>query len=257
LSSRSSSSTIRRETTLDFLADHLFQVRDLAQGNLAAGQERVHTPQFDYQTTLDAAVDDSVHDVPGLVGQLDLVPDLQEVGAFLRQYDQPVLVLEFLEEYIECITLGDAGGSELGDVDHAFALEADVQQDFVVPDFDDRSLEDLSFLDVGQSLFVLVDQGQHLVIAEIHFIGVVFHVVEVDDAVRIVFGAQTGRCRRGQDFGRRAARLVVVVIITAIAAATGTGVFVEVTRGRRAVSAHFFGIGIGVGSHERLPPSDR
>ena len=44
-----------------------------------------------------------VDDLAVLVGDLDLVPDLQEVGALLGEHDQPVLVLDLLEEDVELV----------------------------------------------------------------------------------------------------------------------------------------------------------
>ena len=247
------------DAALDFLADHIFQVRNLAQGNLAAGQERVHTPQLDHQSTLDSPVDGAGHDIAGLVRDLDLVPDLQEVGPFLGEHDKPIQVFELFEEDVKSVVDRDTGGTEFLPADHAFTLEADVEQDFVVTNLDDRPLEDLAFLDVREGLFVLVDQAQHLVRVQIPFLTFFFEVVEVDDAVGIILGAQTRRGGRRKNFGGGGPGGALVVVILA----TGfRGRFRGALRRADRCSllglfAHLVGIGIGVGGHERLPPSDR
>ena len=182
------------DLALDLLADHLVQVGHLAQGDLRAGQEGVDVPQLDDQPALDAAVDGAGDDIAALVGHLDLVPDLEEVGALLGQNHQTVLVLEVFQEDVELVAFLDLGAAELVEGDDALALEADVQQDLVLANLDHRALEDLSLLDLVEGLLVLVEQRQHGVVVQDLALG----VVAIDDRGLVEGGGQLGSGGHGR-----------------------------------------------------------
>jgi len=90
------------------------------------------------------------------VSLLDAVPHPHEVGALLGQHHQTVLVLHLLQEHVEDVADLDAARvRELGERDHSFALEADVDQDFLVVDREHRAANDFALADGAQRLLVL------------------------------------------------------------------------------------------------------
>src|SRR5207249_3776449 len=146
---------------LEALAEQLVDIRNAAQRDLAAGQERVHAHQVH-----DDAAFDLFHERAGdafvlLMRFADPLPDAHEVGLLLRQDDGAFLVLEVLEEDFDLVTFLEAPGIlELVDRHRAFRLEPDVEDDGGVGHAQHFRFDDLAFLDIGQR--PLVQQGHFL-----------------------------------------------------------------------------------------------
>src|SRR5882762_1396412 len=146
---------------LEALAEQLVDIRNAAQRDLAAGQERVHT----HQVHDDAALD-LFHERPGdalvlFVRFADPLPDAHEVGFLFRKHNRAFLVFEVLEEDFDLVTFLEAPGIlELVDRHRAFRLEADVEDDGRVGHAQYFRLDDLAFLDIRQR--PLVQQGHFL-----------------------------------------------------------------------------------------------
>ena len=136
-------------------SDKLVQVRRLLQRHLRTGQEGIHAEQIDHQTALDAPQDLAFHHGAFLVGVLDLVPDLHEIGFLLGQHELPFLGFDILQEDLDVLAdFKFVGVRELGQGDRAFRLEPDVDDDFAVLDRDDLAGNDLAFHDVLQGLVI-------------------------------------------------------------------------------------------------------
>ena len=117
----------------EFLAEQLLQVGDAPQSDLGAGQKRLDTEEVDLESALDPALGDSLDDGLLIVGFLDLVPDLQEVGLPLADPDLTVLVLGRLEQHADLVARLD--GVRLGELVErysALGLETDVEHDLGV-----------------------------------------------------------------------------------------------------------------------------
>jgi hypothetical protein len=92
----------------------------------------------------------------------DLLPVLLELGLLLGDDDHAVLVLELLDEDRDFVADFDGRDVlELGGGDDAFALVADVDEDFAGADLDDDPFDDLAWgkaeVAVPQGLF----HGEH------------------------------------------------------------------------------------------------
>src|SRR5882762_14843 len=146
---------------LEALAEQLVDIRNAAQRDLTAGQERVHP----HQVHDDAALD-LFHERPGdalvlFVRFADPLPDAHEVGFLFRKHNRAFLVFEVLEEDFDLVTFLEAPGIlELVDRHRAFRLEADVEDDGRVGHAQYFRLDDLAFLDIRQR--PLVQQGHFL-----------------------------------------------------------------------------------------------
>jgi len=118
------------------------------------------------------------------------------------------LILDLVEKDIEGIAFGELLIAELVDGNDALALKTDVQKHLGLADLDHGAGHDLALLNLGQSLFVLVDERQHLVLGQNPT--VFFLVIQVDDGCRIELCGQfrpgrpnrAGNQRRGAVAGR-------------------------------------------------------
>jgi len=231
------------DAAVDVLADQVLQVGDLTQGHLGPRQERVHTPQLHDQATLDATIDRAGDDLVLLVGHLDLVPDLEEIGPLLGQGDQPVLVLELLQEHVVLIAGREFDAAEFVEGDDALALETDVEQHLVLAYLDHDAAQDLALGHVGEGLLVGVDQLEHLLGGEVVLILVVLAEVIVDD---VHFGEVGGQARRhgliegGGGAGLAGGRRGLI---------RGLGSGGSVRGRRRLLVAQLVGLGVGVHGH--------
>jgi hypothetical protein len=136
------------------------EVGNLAQVDLRAGQKGLDAEQVDHDAALDAAGDGAEHQLLALEGLADALPHAHEVGALLGEDDLALVVLDLVEVDLD---LG-AGNqlrlvAELGLLDHALGLEADVDEDVVAGDADDAALDDAAFLVAAERAGVLREQG--------------------------------------------------------------------------------------------------
>ncbi len=136
----------------------------LTQRDLRARKERVDAKEIDDHPTLDLLHQAALDDFALLGRILDAIPDLDEIGPLLRQHDQPVLILQFLEEDVDLLTdLHGIDISKLLQGDDAFTLEADVDEDILVVHHQDAALEDFALFEVAHRVDVHVDQLLDLV----------------------------------------------------------------------------------------------
>jgi hypothetical protein len=158
--SRSSSRTARREIELDDLeaqrlVEQIVQVVHLADRDLAAGKEGLDAVEVGHDAALDLAQEPPLDDGAGVRRLFHPVPDLDEVGALLRQHDEPVLVLHLLEEDLDLVAGLDAlEAGELVGRDHPFGFEADIHQDLGGRDVEDAPAHDLALFQILEGLLI-------------------------------------------------------------------------------------------------------
>src|SRR5206468_2544704 len=146
---------------LEALAEQLVDVRNAAQRDLAAGQERIHAHQVHHDAALDLLHERAADAFVLLVRFADPLPDAHEVGFLFRKHDRAFLVLEVLEEDLHLVTfLETLRILELVDRHRAFRLEADVEDDGGVGYAQHFRFDDLAFFDIGER--PLVQQGHLL-----------------------------------------------------------------------------------------------
>ncbi len=132
---------------VEIFADEIVEIGNLPQRDLRPGQEGVDAEQLHDESALDAVIDAGAHGLAVVVRVLDVVPRLDEVGLFLREDDEAVLVFHLLEVDVEYVPLRDRFDvRELRDGDRTLALEPDVEDDLVARHLVDGSLDDVAFL---------------------------------------------------------------------------------------------------------------
>src|SRR5256714_4686228 len=145
---------------LEALTQQLVDVGHAPQGDLTAGEERVHSHQIHHHTALDLLDERTRDRLILLVGFADPLPDPHEVGFLLREDDCAFLILEVLEEDLDLVPfLERARILELVDRHGAFGLEPDIENHGGVGHPQHLRLYDLAFFDVGERSFV---QLRHL-----------------------------------------------------------------------------------------------
>jgi len=123
------------------LAHELADVAGAADVDLRRGEEDRHA-DVDEQAALDLAHALALDDVAFLAGLEDGLPAADAVGLALREAHAARLVLEALEEDLDLVAHGDVGVLELGLIDEAFALQADLDDHMVAREAHDAALED-------------------------------------------------------------------------------------------------------------------
>src|SRR2546426_1148239 len=145
---------------LEALAQELVDVGHAPQGDLAAGEERIHAHQVHHHAAFDLLDQRARHRLVLLVGLADPLPDPHEVGLLLREDDRAFLILEMLEEDLDHVPFFEgARVLELVDRHGAFRLEADVEDDGGVGHAQYLRFDDLPLFDVGERPLV---QLRHL-----------------------------------------------------------------------------------------------
>ena len=82
---------------------------------------------------------------------------------FFERTTEPSCVLEMLEQHLDLVTWLEVGMIlELFERNGALGLEADVEDDHVVPDFQDLALDDLAFIDRRECSRVQLDHLRFL-----------------------------------------------------------------------------------------------
>jgi len=140
---------------------------DVDLGRRAEGLD----PDVDDEAALDDGLDLALDGAALVADELDAVPVLLELGLLLRDEDVAILVLGALHEHLELVAHLDGGElDELGGVDHALGLAADVDDDFLGTHLDDGALDDLAglkrFLELLQHLGELLCGDCHNCINE-------------------------------------------------------------------------------------------
>jgi hypothetical protein len=149
------------------LADQLVEVADRPEVDLRAREER-RDADVDLEAALDPPGDDALDHGGLVVGLLDVDPDAALVGAPLGEQREAVVAFLLVDEDVDLVPdlhlpLA-ADERELVDADHAFGLEADVDDDVVALHGDDRPADDLALTDfVGDRLREQVGEG-HVVL---------------------------------------------------------------------------------------------
>ena len=156
---------------LERLAHELVEVVDAADVDQRRGQEAAHAEVED-QAALDDLDHGAVDRLAGLGGGLDLAPRLLEAGALLGEDQAALLVLLGEDEGVDLLAQRDLVGGvhraadrELVRGDDALGLVADVDEDLVLVDPDDRAGDDVALIEgldgrvvVGDELAVDLDQ---------------------------------------------------------------------------------------------------
>src|SRR5512132_3058075 len=146
------------------LAEKLVEVLDAADVDQGGRQKAAHTEVED-QAALDDLDHLPNHRLARLGRALDLLPRELEARALLGE-DQPafrVLLREhervdlFADLYL-VLGVDRAANRELGDRDHAFRLVADVDENLVLVDPDDRAVDDLALVDRRERGVVVRDE---------------------------------------------------------------------------------------------------
>ena len=133
---------------LELLAEQLVDVRNAAERDLRAGEERVDAHEVDDHAALDLLDERAFHRLIGLVRDADLLPHAHEVGFLLRKDDRAFLVLEVLEQHFDFVTGLEVGMVlELFERNAALGFEADVEDDHVVANLEHLALHDLALVD--------------------------------------------------------------------------------------------------------------
>ena len=148
------------------LADVGLQIANAAHLHQRRRQEPAQA-DVDDQAALDDLDDRALDDLVVLLLLLDRAPGTLVLGALLGE-DQPTLLVLFLQDQgLDLVTdLDDlvrvdvVFDRQLARGDDALCLVADVEQDLVPVDLDDRALDDVSVVEV---LDRLVDRGQEVV----------------------------------------------------------------------------------------------
>ena len=177
------------DSEAELLAEQFLQIGNAPQSDLGTGQERLDAEEVDLESALDPALGSSLDDGLLVVGLLDLVPDLQEVGLPLADPDLTVLVLGRLEQHADLVARLD--GVRLGELverHSALGFETDVEQNLVVCHGENEALHEFALGDRTESR--LVHLGHLLVL-----------VPSVAELVEVVLGhgrdgsLESGGCR--------------------------------------------------------------
>ena len=141
------------------------EVADRTDVDLRAGQERAHADVHG-EAALDALDDAADDDLAVGVGLLDLVPDLHLLGLLARQHDVAFTILGALEQHVDHVARlhGDVAVfvEELVNLDEAFGLVADVDDDGGFGDLQHGALDDLAFRHVAEAVVVDAEHGREL-----------------------------------------------------------------------------------------------
>src|SRR5699024_8069418 len=139
---------------LELLADVGLQVADATHLHQRGGQEAAEADVQD-ETTLDHLDDGAGDDAVLLLDLLDGAPGALVLGALLRQEQTALLVLLLQDEGLDAVSDGDdligvdvVLDGELAGKDDAFGLVTDVEENLVTVDLDDRTLDDVTVIEV-------------------------------------------------------------------------------------------------------------
>lgn len=127
--------------------------------NLAAGEEGLDAKYINDHATLRAALDVALDDLVTLHGLVDVVPALLKTSLLVRKLQLTVLVLLALDIDLYLIADLEIGVvAELRCGDDTIALVADVDNDFLLVDGDNGTLNHLVLLNLVQGLVVGLGQ---------------------------------------------------------------------------------------------------
>ena len=160
---------VARPVQLDHLAAELLTEELVQVLHAADVDERRRQEAADAEVEDQAALDDLDHApvdrLARLGGALDALPGELEARALLRQDQAPFGVLLGEHERVDLVAERDLVGRvhrapdrQLGDRDHALRLVADVDEDLVLVDADDRPVDDLALVDLGERRVVIGDE---------------------------------------------------------------------------------------------------
>ena len=126
------------------VADVLGQVLGRDDVDLRGGQEGLDA-DIDQQAAFDDGFDFAGDGAAFVADGQDALPVLLEFGFFLGEDDHALFVFEFLDEDVNLVAdLDGFDVLEFAAGDDAFALVADVHQDFFGADFDDGAFDDIA-----------------------------------------------------------------------------------------------------------------
>jgi hypothetical protein len=163
------------------LADEAIEVLDRAEIDLRAREERLDA-DVDGEAALDAADDRTLDGLVLLDSLGDLVPCAHEIRLLLGELEQAVFFAHLVEVDVNNVSHLDRELAliidELGLLDGAFGLVADVHGDQLIADPDDRALDHALFAD-GLVVEELVEEVLEVVGADLVEGG-----IEIDRHVR-------------------------------------------------------------------------
>jgi hypothetical protein len=133
---------------LVLLPEQLVDVRHATERDLRARQEGIDPHEVDHDAALDLLDESTLDRFVGLVRDADLLPHAHEVGFLLGKHDRPFLVFEMFEQDFDLVAYLEVGHVlELFQRDRPFGLEADIEDDHVVADFQHARLHDFALVD--------------------------------------------------------------------------------------------------------------
>src|SRR5690606_1239005 len=134
-------------------ADERLQVAHAAQLDERCGKEAAQT-DVDDEAALDDLDHRTGHNALLRLDLFDLAPGPLVLGALLRQEKAALFVFLLEDERFDLVAEADdlvriyvVADRQLASRDHAFGLVADVEQDLVLVDLDDRAFDDLAVFD--------------------------------------------------------------------------------------------------------------
>ena len=179
---------------LDALADVGLQVADAAQLDERRRQEAAQA-DVDDESALDDLDDRTLDDAVLFLDPLDRAPRPLVLRPLLRQDRAAFLVLlledegfDLLAERDDLVGVDVVADAQLTGRDDAFGLVADVEEDFVLVDLDDRAGDDLAVIDFDHRAVDGIGEGHS-------------EIVDGDLAGGVVALLVEGSHRRGGDRG--------------------------------------------------------
>ena len=176
-------------------ADVRRKIADTAEFDERCGQEATQA-DVDNKTTLDDFDDRAGNDFVGFLLGFDVAPGTLVLRTLLREKETTFLVFHREHECFDGFTHRDdfarvdvVTDAELAARDHALALVADVQQDFVLVDLDDDAVDHHPVFDLDHGAVDRVSEGHAKVVGGYFARGVVALVIE---GAKWAFGGRSG-----------------------------------------------------------------
>src|SRR6266850_2686017 len=146
------------------VGDVLLKVLGRDDVDLRGGKKRLDA-NVDEQAAFDHGFDFAGNGAAFVANGQDFVPVLLKLGLFLGQDDHAVLVFEFFDEDIYCVAdLDGLDVFEFAGGDRAFALVANIHEDFLGTNFYDGTFDDFAcskaFITLLQGFF----HGEHIIV---------------------------------------------------------------------------------------------
>ncbi len=136
------------------MSDNIF-LADISEHGEACRQEPFQTVDIDDKAALDFLAHKTVNQVPFFESLIDLVPAVKTPGLVAGKDDHAVIIFDRIHVDFHFLANGQVRQAREFLARHSpFGLVAYVDQDVFDADPDDIALDDLSFLDLFETLFV-------------------------------------------------------------------------------------------------------